>query len=63
MKKSKKVKSGKSVVKKTLKSKIIPKEENLFSKEIFPVVGIGASAGGLAAIESFLKAIPRGNCL
>ena len=58
MKKGKKVKSGKSIIKKPHKRIIIPKEENLFSKEIFPVVGIGASAGGLAAIESFLKAIP-----
>ncbi len=29
----------------------------------FPVVGIGASAGGLAAIEEFLAAMPTGNPL
>ena len=34
------------------------KGEILFSEEVFPIVGIGASAGGLAAIEAFLKAIP-----
>lgn len=39
-------------------SKTVPHEENLFTKDIFPIVGIGASAGGLAAIESFLKSIP-----
>jgi chemotaxis response regulator CheB len=39
--------------------KIIPHNENLFSKEVFPIVGIGASAGGLAAIESFLNQFLR----
>jgi len=29
----------------------------------FPVVGIGASAGGLAAIEEFLAAMPTGEPL
>ena len=29
----------------------------------FPVVGIGASAGGLAAIEAFLAAMPSGESL
>src|SRR5674476_104723 len=29
----------------------------------FPVVGIGASAGGLAAIEEFLTAVPAGESL
>ncbi len=40
------------------KDKIVPKDENLFSEKVFPIVGIGASAGGLAAIELFLKAFP-----
>lgn len=31
---------------------------NKFPKEEFPIVGIGASAGGLAAFESFFSAIP-----
>jgi len=30
---------------------------------VFPVVGIGASAGGLAAIEEFLAAMPAGDSL
>jgi len=38
--------------------KAITKGENLFTDDIFPVVGIGASAGGLSAIEIFLKSIP-----
>ena len=29
-----------------------------FSKENFPIVGIGASAGGLAAFEAFFSAMP-----
>ncbi|MDP4193282.1 MAG: chemotaxis protein CheB, partial [Bacteroidota bacterium] len=31
---------------------------NKFPKEEFPIVGIGASAGGLAAFEAFFSAIP-----
>ena len=31
----------------------------ILSPNIFPVVGIGASAGGLDAFKRFLKAIPE----
>lgn len=34
------------------------KDEKILSENLFPVVGIGASAGGLEAFRSFLKAIP-----
>ena len=33
-------------------------DSNKFPKEDFPIVGIGASAGGLAAFEAFFSAIP-----
>ncbi len=33
-------------------------KEILYSDSVFPVVGIGASAGGLASIESFFKSFP-----
>ena len=29
------------------------------SKNLFPVIGIGASAGGLDAFKKFIKAIPQ----
>ena len=35
------------------------KEEKIRSTNIFPVVGIGASAGGLDAFKKLLKAIPE----
>jgi len=34
-------------------------DRDLTSKNLFPVVGIGASAGGLAAYKKFLSAIPE----
>ena len=38
-------------------------QESLLSedKAIFPIVGIGASAGGLEALEQFLKHVPEGS--
>jgi two-component system CheB/CheR fusion protein len=33
-------------------------DSNKSPKEDFPIVGIGASAGGLAAFENFFSAIP-----
>lgn len=38
--------------------KIIGKEKTQVPKEDFPVVGIGASAGGLAAFEAFFSTMP-----
>ena len=32
--------------------------ENIPSEDVFPIVGIGASAGGLAAFEAFFSAMP-----
>src|SRR6187549_3390144 len=38
----------------------LPKEETkILSPNLFPVVGIGASAGGLDAFKKLLKAIPE----
>ena len=45
---------------KKLISKESPQAEKI-SKQIFPVVGIGASAGGLDAFKKFIKAIPPGS--
>jgi two-component system, chemotaxis family, CheB/CheR fusion protein len=39
--------------------KKIPKETKVLSANTFPVVGIGASAGGLDAFKKLLKAIPE----
>ncbi|HUZ60327.1 MAG TPA: chemotaxis protein CheB, partial [Hanamia sp.] len=35
------------------------KKPKILSKNLFPVVGIGASAGGLEAFKKLLKAIPE----
>lgn len=35
------------------------RDEVLLSSNTFPVVGIGASAGGLAAVKEFLEAVPE----
>src|SRR5688500_15486245 len=40
---------------------LIPGEELIKSENRFPVVGIGASAGGLDAFKRFITAIPE-NC-
>jgi two-component system CheB/CheR fusion protein len=32
--------------------------EDISQKDVFPIVGIGASAGGLAAFEAFFSAMP-----
>ena len=39
--------------------KTLPKEKKILSKNLFPVVGVGASAGGLEAFKKLLKAIPE----
>ena len=36
-------------------------ESRLASSEPFPIVGIGASAGGLAAFEAFFAGMPAGD--
>lgn len=41
------------------KKKPIHKKEKILSKNLFPVVGIGASAGGLEAFKKLLNAIPE----
>ena len=38
-----------------------PKEHNFIAKTEFPIVGIGASAGGLEALEQFFTNVPT-NC-
>ena len=40
-------------------AKAAKKTIKTLSKNLFPVVGIGASAGGLEAFKKFIKAIPR----
>ncbi|MEO8567575.1 MAG: CheR family methyltransferase, partial [Ginsengibacter sp.] len=35
-----------------------PKNTKILSKNLFPVIGVGASAGGLEAFKQFVKAIP-----
>ena len=42
----------------TRKRKAAPSRRSQSDPGRFPVVGIGASAGGLAAIEEFLSALP-----
>jgi two-component system CheB/CheR fusion protein len=41
------------------KKKPVKNKEKILSKNLFPVVGIGASAGGLEAFRKLLKAIPE----
>ncbi|HEY5370873.1 MAG TPA: chemotaxis protein CheB [Hanamia sp.] len=43
----------------TSKKKTLSKEARILSKNLFPVVGVGASAGGLEAFKKLLKAIPE----
>src|SRR5210317_727423 len=43
---------------KVKKSNVPPAESSLEQSLTFPVVGIGASAGGLAALEAFFRATP-----
>lgn len=49
----------------TLKKQANPKKESILPEEQpsqgFPIVGIGASAGGLAAFEAFFSAMPADN--
>ena len=40
-----------------------PTRKRAAAAPTFPIVGIGASAGGLAAIEEFLAAMPTGESL
>jgi two-component system CheB/CheR fusion protein len=40
---------------------IRPKSATAPAKVVFPIVGIGASAGGLEALEQFLKHVPAGS--
>src|SRR6476620_4746493 len=37
----------------------VTKDKIKLSKNLFPVIGIGASAGGLEAFKKFIKAIPQ----
>jgi two-component system CheB/CheR fusion protein len=41
-----------------IQNKPVAENENLFSGADFPIVGIGASAGGLAAFEEFFSGMP-----
>jgi two-component system, chemotaxis family, CheB/CheR fusion protein len=47
----------------TRKAAATPTRKRAAAAPNFPVVGIGASAGGLAAIEEFLAAMPAGEAL
>jgi len=47
----------------TRKAAAPPAAKDAAAAANFPVVGIGASAGGLAAIEEFLAAMPTGEPL
>ncbi|WP_440949327.1 hypothetical protein [Methanosphaerula subterraneus] len=50
---------GRSGAELTTDMDAVPKKTLLPSKDDFPIVGIGASAGGLEALEQFLKGIPK----
>ncbi len=39
----------------------VPKPEGTVADSSFPIVGIGASAGGLEALEEFLRHVPEGS--
>lgn len=45
----------------TSAKEIHPKAAGAPAKAAFPIVGIGASAGGLEALEQFLKNVPAGS--
>jgi two-component system CheB/CheR fusion protein len=54
-------KSSTSLAKKKADKKLVQKADNvvpILENDAFPIVGIGASAGGLEAIEQFLSKVP-----
>ncbi|MBN3519329.1 PAS domain-containing protein [Algoriphagus lutimaris] len=55
-----KVKSSKPTAKKSNVEASSKGETNISNTELFPIVCIGASAGGLEAIEQFLSNVPTG---
>jgi two-component system CheB/CheR fusion protein len=55
MKRNKKLKTGKKESATSLSSHLPPPRK----PSLFPIVGIGASAGGLEALEQFLKHVPE----
>src|ERR1039457_6638669 len=43
-------------------AKVVPPETHASPANVtFPIVGIGASAGGLEALEQFLRCVPSGS--
>jgi chemotaxis methyl-accepting protein methylase len=53
--------SGPKMRKKTPAAPIPPEPQFTGTRNAFPIVGIGASAGGLEALELFLKHVPAGS--
>ena len=51
-------KTNTKIAKMVIKNEPVTENENLFSGSDFPIVGIGASAGGLAAFEAFFSGMP-----
>lgn len=49
----------KKITRQTIPKVNLPETDNSLKEEIFPIVGIGASAGGLDALESFFKNVPN----
>jgi two-component system CheB/CheR fusion protein len=50
-----------SKTKKPLKAPAAPVPPRPVTQRVFPIIGIGASAGGLEALEAFLKHVPEGS--
>jgi len=51
-------KTNTTKAKTVIENEPVVENENLFSGSAFPIVGIGASAGGLAAFEAFFSGMP-----
>jgi two-component system CheB/CheR fusion protein len=51
-------KSNKTKTPTVIQNESVAENENLFSGSDFPIVGVGASAGGLAAFEAFFSGMP-----
>lgn len=51
-------KTNTTKAKTVIENEPVAENENLFSGSDFPIVGIGASAGGLAAFEAFFSGMP-----
>ena len=53
--------SGSKIRKKASAAPVPPIPRPARTQSAFPIVGIGASAGGLEALEQFLKHVPEGS--